>query len=470
MSGLARDTLLRWRLDPVAFVREAIGAEPDEWQRKALSKLAKPGAKVSIRSCHGPGKSCVAAWAVLWFIFTHFPCRILLTAPAAPQLETVLWPEIGIWLAKMPEQLRKCVNKTSDTLEWVGHEDQSFAVARTAREDKPEALAGMHGVNVLIVVDEASGVSEKVYETIQGSLTDPGNVLLLISNPTRNTGTFYDSHHKLRSKYDTIHVSHRDSDRVTDEYVETMRLQYGEESNVYRVRCLGEFPVLGDDQVVSLERVQLARTRHVDTLDVRPVWGLDVARFGWAKTALARRRGNTLIQPIETRQGWDTMQTAGWVAREYDECRDEDIPHRIFVDVIGVGAGVLDRLRELDIPAQGVNVAETPLDPKRFMRLRDELWWKGREWFERGDVYLPPGCESLEAQLVAPTYRMLSTGKIQVESKEELRDRGVESPDEADAFLLTLAERERKAERPINRGYTRRTQEQRHAEGYDWVA
>lgn len=469
MSDLAA-ALLRWRLRPVEFIQDAFGAEADPWQQEALRALARPGAKVSIRSCHGPGKSCLAAWSVLWFQYTHYPCRVLITAPSSQQVENVLWPEIGLWLAKMPESLRILVEKTSETITWKGNADASFVVHRTAREDKPEALAGMHGENVLLVVDEASGVSEKVYETIQGSLTDPGNCLLLISNPTRNTGTFYESHHKLRDRYHCIHVSHTDSPRVTDDYVETMRRQYGDQSNVFRVRCLGEFPEVGDDQVIPLELVTAAQHRAVDTLsNVKPIWGVDVARFGSDSSALAKRRGNAQIEPVKAWRGLDTMELAGRIAREYDDAGDLDVPHRIFVDVIGIGAGVVDRLREMDIPCVGVNVAEKPTDASRFMRLRDELWWRSRDWLDRRDCSLLPGDEALAGELVAPTYRLLSTGKLQVEAKEDMKSRGVESPDRADAWNLTFMERERKAEAPISRGYTRRRKEQIE-DDYGWVA
>src|SRR5690606_34858204 len=140
------------------------------------------------------------------------------------------------------------------------------------------------------------------------------------------------------------------------------------------------------------------------------VWGLDVARFGDDTTALAKRRGNTLLEPIREWRKFDLMQTAGVIAKEYAETPYDKRPASINVDVIGLGAGVVDRLRELGLPVRGINVGEAPASaPERFMRLRDELWWKLREWFESRAVTMPPD-NALKAELVSPKYKLESSG------------------------------------------------------------
>jgi hypothetical protein len=153
---------------------------------------------------------------------------------------------------------------------------------------------------------------------------------------------------------------------------------------------------------------------------------------------LAKRQGNTLLEPIKFWRNKDTMQLVGMLVQEHRLTPDTDKPSAIAVDVIGIGAGVVDRLCELGLPAIGINVGERPMDTDRFMRLRDEMWWNGREFLERPDAVLPDD-QALIAELTAVKYKMLSTGKVQVESKDEMKDRGMSSPDLAEAFLLTLA-------------------------------
>lgn len=169
----------------------------------------------------------------------------------------------------------------------------------------------------------------------------------------------------------------------------------------------------------------------------RVVWGLDVARFGEDSSALARRQGNRLMEPVEVWHGLDTMETAGRVFVAWKEAQDK--PEVIFVDVIGLGAGVVDRLAELGLPVIGINAAEGSSEEERFMRLRDELWWCGRDWFSAKDCTMPDD-EPLIAELTSVQYGYTSAGKIKVQSKEEMKKAGMRSPDRADAFLLTFAQ------------------------------
>ncbi|MCB0221645.1 MAG: hypothetical protein KDH09_18255, partial [Chrysiogenetes bacterium] len=179
--------------------------------------------------------------------------------------------------------------------------------------------------------------------------------------------------------------------------------------------------------------------RPVGDSDKAIVWGLDVARFGDDSTALAKRRGSGLLEPVKEWRKLDLMQTVGRVAREYDETPVADRPGAINVDVIGLGGGVVDRLRELGYPVRGINVGEAAAtDPARYMRQRDELWFKARDWFVSMAVRLPKD-DGLIAELVQPKYRLESSGKIKVESKDEMKKRGFRSPNKADAFCLTFA-------------------------------
>ena len=167
------------------------------------------------------------------------------------------------------------------------------------------------------------------------------------------------------------------------------------------------------------------------------IWGVDVARFGDDRTALAKRKGNVLLENVKWWRHKDTMQVAGLVKAEWDYLAPHDRPRQIVVDSIGLGAGVADRLRELGLPARDFNVGEQPAAKERYSRARDELWFTGREWFAQRNVKIPKD-EALIAELTSPTYSFSSSGKIVVESKDDMKERGLPSPDLADAFLMTL--------------------------------
>jgi hypothetical protein len=191
--------------------------------------------------------------------------------------------------------------------------------------------------------------------------------------------------------------------------------------------------------VIPLDMIERAINRDVDIYEGRAeVWGLDIARYGDDRCALVKRKGNWIMGSPVIWRGKDTMQTAGIVAREFFNVPEGKRPIAINCDVIGLGAGVVDRLDELGLPVRGVNVGERAEDADRFNRRRDELWWMARDWFAADDVCIP-NAPALIADLVGPTYKPLSTGKIQVEAKDDMKKRGVASPDVADAFCLTFA-------------------------------
>ncbi len=429
-----------WKADPVQFVREVWNPEIEAFQIEALQELAKSG-RISIRSGHGVGKTTLLAWITIWHMTCFFPQKTPCTAPSSPQLEDVLWPEIGKWLGKMPDQWRELYDFKSERLEFAAAPKESFAVARTARKEKPEALQGFHEDNLLFIIDEASGVEDIIFEVAQGALSTPGAKVVMASNGTRTSGYFYDSHHRFRARWKCLHVPCENSSRVAPEYIEDMRAKYGEDSNVYRVRVLGEFPKSEDDVVIPLDLCETAKMRDVaPSPTAKPVWGVDVARFGDDRCTLAKRHGNVQPEPVKAWRNKDTMQLAGLVYQEWQETPEASRPNTIFVDVIGIGAGVVDRLRELGLPVSGVNVAESPAVKDQYMRLRDELWFESKKWLEGLDVKLADDDE-LIAELTVPKYSITSANKLKVEGKDELKKRGVISPDKADAWNLTFAMR-----------------------------
>jgi len=413
-------------------------AEPEAWQIEALSALVTDD-RIAIRSGHGVGKSAFMAWVVLWWLCTRFPAKIACTAPTAHQLEDVLWGEIAKWHRQMAEPYRGWLSVGSGRVEQKDNASEAFAVARTARKEQPEAFQGFHSDNMLFIVDEASGVEDIIFEVGQGAMSTEGAKTLMAGNPTRTSGYFYDAFHKMRARWRTFRVSCKDSTRVAPGYADEIADQYGPDSNVYRVRVEGEFPLEDDDAVIPLHLCEGAIIREVEMSErTRPVWGLDPARFGDDRTALCKRHVNCIYEPVRFWRGKDTMQTAGMVKLEYDQTPEHLRPSNIYVDVIGLGAGVVDRLNEMGLPVSGINVGEAPSIRERFMRRRDELWFQAREWLEARDCRIPDQGE-LIAELTAPKYKLTSSGKVQVESKDEMKKRGIPSPDLADAFCLTLA-------------------------------
>lgn len=431
--------LAAYRADPVRFVVEAIGATPEPYQADILRALAKPGARVSVRSGHGVGKSTTLAWAVLWFVCLHADCRIPCTAPSSHQLFDVLWAEIAKWRSKLNTLFAADLAQTSDSLTVRSDPRGRFAVARTARSDQPEALQGFHATNVLYVVDEASGVADEVYATAEGALSTEGSRIILMGNPTRNSGYFYDSHHADRARWSTFCISSSDSRRVSADYADSVAAKYGRDSNYYRVRVLGEFPTQSDDTLISLDWLEASKNRDIVLPQgARRIAGLDVARFGDDSSALAIRQGPVLASLTEWR-GSDLMQTVGRVAEAY-RAKTPGF-EVVYVDAIGMGAGVVDRLNELRIPAVAVNVAESSAMSDRFNKLRDELWWAARDWFAAKSCRIAAGvslADDLIGEMAGVRYKLTSAGKIKIEGKDEMKKRGQQSPNLADAVCLTF--------------------------------
>lgn len=445
----------RYRDDWPGLVRNVFGVEPDAYQAEALTAVQSGERRISIRSGHGVGKSATLSWiawcAILTVAGSHMQlnpdlmpqAKVVVTAPSGPQLWDALFAEIKMWGNQLPEALRECFEFKTDRIEHRGAPESIFISARTSRAENPEALQGVHAQNgrVILIADEASGVPEAVFEAAAGSMSGSNCTTILAGNPTRSQGFFFDTHTRLASMWWTRRVSCLDcivTGRVTQDFIDDMKARYGEESNAFRVRVLGEFPRADDDTMIALELVEGAMARDItlDPLGVK-VWGVDVARFGNDKSALVKRCGKVVTEKPKVWSNLDTMQVVGRIKHEYDNTPPQDRPFEILVDVIGIGAGVVDRARELLLPVRGINVSESPSMGDSFLNLRAELWHKGKQWFESRDCRLPNDPQFLE--LTMPKYEFTSNGKLKIESKEDMKRRKVASPNIADAFLLTLA-------------------------------
>lgn len=448
-----------WRDSPLLYVRQRFGMEPTWQQAAILEALAPYGAKVSVRSGHGIGKTTSAALAMCWLLETHEFAKIPCTAPSAHQLRDVLWGELSKWRRQADVQsaargdpprlwLSRLFKLVLDALydpsarEWG-------AFARTAKAEHPEALQGFHAPTLLFVVDEASGVPEPIFEAAEGALSTPGARVLFLGNPTRTSGTFYDSHHTNRSGYTALHFRSQDSPLVAPEYRSTLVRKWGEGSNVVRVRADGDFPRQADDVLISLDMTEPCLARDpVPGTGIRKL-GVDVARFGADRTTLVLRQGR-VVDHLKVYAKLDTMQTVGAILAVLDPWEVDEIA----VDVVGLGSGVYDRLHELAqqgrlrCPIQAVNVAEAPppvltKGEPRPRLLRDYLWLEMAKWLrEDAPVFCAEdreACEDLAGELASAGYRLDSDGRLVVEPKEAMVKRLGHSPDLADGLGCTFA-------------------------------
>jgi hypothetical protein len=432
------DFIAKYRSQPVLFVKDVLSVQPDPWQAEFLDHIANGERKISVRSGHGTGKSTAASWAMVWYLTTRFPCKIVVTAPTSSQLFDALFAELKSWIRNLPPYVSELFEVTSDRVVLRAAPSEAFISARTARAEAPEALAGVHSQNVLLICDEASGVCESVFESASGSMSGFSATTVLLGNPTRSSGLFYDTHHRVKADWKTMHVSCLKSPRVSDEFVREMEVKYGAESNQFRVRVLGEFPLKEDNTVIPADTVQSAQKRDIESdPDTVPIWGLDVARFGADSSVLAIRHGNAITELISWK-GLSLMELTGRVVDKYNKLIPRQRPTEILVDSIGLGAGVVDRLQELDLPVRGINVGEASSMSGTYLNLRAELWFKLKDWLAAKDCKLPVD-SALFSELVSPRYQFTSSGKMKIESKDEMRKRGLPSPDKADAICLTLA-------------------------------
>lgn len=443
---LLRNFIGRYYNDRVAFFKECLGVEQlEEWQETELRALDNGAKRLTVRSGHGVGKTMFLSGCILHFMVTRFPSKTAVTAPSAPQLFDGLAAECKMWLKRMEARqplLKGMFVAMTDRIYMAVAPESCFCTYRTSRKESPEALQGIHSDNVLLIADEASGVDEAVFEAAAGSMSTVGAITILTGNPTRATGFFFKTHTVLRHIWRSVRVSCFESSRVDRNYIEEERA-FGEESNRWRIRILGEFPQGDDDTLIARELVESALKRDVTAPRKEPIyWGLDVARSLFRdKSSLAKRKGPVVLGPIKRFQYNDTMRLVGAVKAEYDEAKEQEKPEAIFVDVIGVGGGVLDRLIELNLPAVGVNVGELPSVLSKGVRLRDELWLNLRDWFMTKVVKFPDDPQTIE-EIVAPLVQHRSDGREKVESKDEMRGRGAlngKSPDGADAVCLTFA-------------------------------
>lgn len=429
--------------DPETFAREILGV--DLWSRQVeIMEATLKHRRIAIRSGHGIGKTFTMAALTLWWLYAR-QGRVVTTAPTKENVEQVLWFEINE-MAKnarvpLPGQSFLTERKVTDT--WS-------AIGITAKED--DAFRGRHHPRLLVLVDEATGVSEAIHLAIASLATADENVIVMIGNPTSTSGTFFEAFRG--NVWHKIHVSCLDHPNVIADkqiipgavnraWVEERRQLWGTNHPLWYSRVLGEFPKISTRGVIPLgwvERAQNEEKRQsaleeAKSARIPRVAGLDVARYGDNNCVLIIRRGDA-IEDISSWHHTSLTETA----RRAEKAIDEWQLKTLVVDSAGIGAGVVDILMDKRLPVIAYNGGHRAFTPGFFSNRRSELWWHLRSRLEHQRLWLPPGYDTtLVRDLIAPEYNINQSGRLQVETKEKLLERGVPSPDWADALVECFA-------------------------------
>jgi len=451
--------------DPLRFVLEAYPwgepgplkdhAGPDTWQMAFLDQLGQdvrargfdgvtPVAPIrcATSSGHGIGKSVMVAWLVDWIMSTRPHCQGTVTANTFTQLETKTWASIQRWT-------KLCLTGhwfavVSNRMYHHDYRESWFCAPQSCREENSEAFAGQHAADStsFYIFDEDSAVPDKIHEVAEGGLTDGEPMQFLFGNPTRTSGAFHRAAFgSSRNRYRVTIVDSRESRFTNKAQIAEWVQDYGEDSDFVRVRVRGLPPAGGDLQFIDAGLVNAAQAREAQAFPDDPlVAGLDVARGGSDECVLRFRRGHDArtIPPIRIpgEQSRDSMRlvtlAADVLGRDYGGRKVS----MLFIDGTGIGGPIVDRLKQLG--HRNVTEvqfgAESP-DPK-CANMRAYMWTRLRDWLPRGAIDKTP---ALEIDLTGPGYFHDKRDRLLLESKEQMKKRGIDSPDDGDALALTFA-------------------------------
>lgn len=440
--------------NPEYFIEEALGHNLWPKQREIVRSV-RDHARTAVRSCHGAGKTYTAAQILLWFAYSFPHSIVLTTAPTFRQVERILWKELRVaWKsARVPLGgfLRK-VPALEISEDW-------FSIGFST--DESDAFQGHHEESVLVVFDEASGIGHDLWVSADSVLTSANCRMLAIGNPTDPASQFYEEF-KLANvskisisafetpnftafgitQADIVDGSWRakitgnlpNAKLITPEWVADKVIRWGVKSSLWQSRVLGQFPETGTDSLIPLSWIEAAAARDIEPSEPIEL-ACDVARFGDDETVIGGR-GGRFYRMIYHERTQDLMTTTGEVVRALSDTGAAVVR----VDEVGVGAGVLDRLVELERPAVGINAGKAANDPERFANARAEMFWGLRERFDprEGAIDIDPDDDDLHSQLASIKWKVDSRGRIQIESKEEMKKRGIGSPDRADTLAMAF--------------------------------
>ena len=443
--------------DPVGYVDYAFPwgkgelekeAGPYKWQLDVLRYIGKhlqnPATRhtplrIAVSSGKGIGKSALVAMINQWAMSTAEDCKVVVTANIEPQLRTKTWPEINKWF-------RLAINSDWFDVQAASikvRDKQHMEAWRTDRiawsEHNPEAFAGLHnkGKRIVIIVDEGSSVADVIYDVIEGCLTDEDTeiIWLVFGNPTRNVGRFKECFGRLKHRWKTWQIDSRDVEGTNKEELAQQIEDNGEDSDHTRIMIKGEFPRAGSQQFIPQDIVAAARKYKAEGYERLPkILGVDVARFGDDQTVIGWRQGRK-SKILGKYRGLDGPE----IAERVIKFKEEINPDAVVVDGVGLGASTVDHIkyRKHGKDLFEFNGAQTASDQKKYFNRRAEVWGAMKDWLKaRAEI---PDDPELEVDLTGVEYLYSPKQQIQLERKENMKSRGLASPDTADMLAMTFA-------------------------------
>jgi hypothetical protein len=433
---------IRWAFDwGQDALKESDG--PDDWQADILNQLGAYSREISIgrnpgplqlavASGHGIGKSALVAWIIGWFMSTRDHPQIVVTANTETQLLTKTWRTLSRWHKMMANA--HWFDWTATKFALKASPEDWYAAAVAWSEHNPDAFAGTHDKNVLVLFDEASNIHDVIWEKVDGAMSTRGAMWICFGNPTRNVGRFYECFHKYKKWWRTRQIDSRTAKHADKIWVDRFIEQFGIDSDRAKVQILGQFPSAATRQLISTDAVEkcMGHEAEVESWNPLPkVMGVDIARFGENSSTICIRQGRKVFD-IEVLPKQDLMATSHHVAEAIKKHR----PIQTFVDGSGIGAGVVDRLRQLNFQIVDVNGGNQSLNP-RFLNKRAEMWYEMKEFIE-GLCELPRD-QKLKEELTCVSYDFTDKGRIRLDRKSDIMDDYGFSPDRADALAMTFA-------------------------------
>ena len=439
--------------DPYGYVRYAFPwkepgplqneSGPDKWQTQQLKRVRdalKDNPETSIReataSGHGIGKGTEVAWLCHWAMSTRPDLSGVVTANTQTQLRTKTWRELAKWH-------KMAINGhwfkwTATKFFAVESPEDWFIAAIPWSEHNSESFAGLHEKHVLIIYDEASAIPDSIWEVSDGAMTTTRAMWFCFGNPTRNTGRFRECFGKFASLWQHQQIDSRQCKMTTNKAeIDQWGQLYGEDSDFFRVKVKGEFPRAGSTQFIPSVHVEDARKRTLEAsvyFHMPIVIGVDVARYGDDQSVICVRQGRKVLGMYKYRE----LDTIALSAKVIEKIREHQ-PLATFIDVGNTGGGVIDYIISLGYNIIEANAACTPDDTVTYLNKRAEMWGRMREWLA-GEVDIPDDPE-LADELCGLEYGYTALKfQIQLEKKEDMKSRGLNSPDCADALGFTFFE------------------------------
>lgn len=434
--------------DPVGWVTTRLGETL--WSKQQdIANSVVTNRRTAVKSCHDSGKSFIASRVADWWIDVHEPGEafVVSTAPTYKQVHAILWEEIRKAAKKAARNGNPLPGRVLQSDEWKLDDGTLVGFGRKPADTDEHGFQGIHRRYVLVIIDEACGVPDQLWTAVEAITTNADCRILAIGNPD-DPNTEFGRVCKPGSGWTVHSISAFDTPNFTNEpvpdnlrplllspeWVEDKQKRWGIESPRYTSKILGDFPDIGQDTLIAPSLIEAAQNRSLEPTDDQRL-GVDVARFGTDQTIILHAHG-PVARILGSYSKQSTVETTGHVVAHR---RDLAGPVEIRVDGVGVGGGVVDQLLEQGWSCLDMQAGSAAADSQHFLNARAEWFWGLRQRFEDGDIDIDPDDDDLAAHLGALKYKYTSRGQVQIESKDEIRKRGLPSPDRADALMLAYA-------------------------------